>query len=739
MRLILSAVSRFVGQLNIPLDVGWHTLIFLKQADGDIIVEHKPFIDKLLINKWLGKNYLNKSVADATYGNTLVEQRLEDGVFGVELQSPNGTTLSSVSWDLSTNDWFTNNVAFLDALPFSVFNTLGATPRPWQFKELATTNPFTLESDKYLYFPAATSPSGTGSTVEKELHSDGTKQEYYLWNKIYHDYKFTNASFPGGSLTINTGHVYTVDTRTEPWTITHVNGIKYEDLTKDVQDRIGSGGGGTDLSQLPFASHNKGIDLTEFVAEPLKANISLQNKTKAALTPGDGADVNEVSIQLAIENTYQIWNRANHSVKLVDNKFPGGSFTILPAHIYSFKIMNDVWVIKNVVTINADELSDELKAKLAVPTQVITPDRLFLYWNDFQDTEEMGNRTFYAKATAGNFNVVQIGSNNLASETLNNTNRAVHRLTITDNESAAVGTNAGLSLHFGTANIQKTIFVWNQLRNKTLLVSFPQVTTNNTELFGTDFITNHNELEPGDCRMFFVTRQGNSWNISDSKIFYPFNLTPHLIGYKSINTSNINDNAVTTQKIPTGHIVLSKLSTNVQKMLPRFAELFCRAIKDDGSDVTATEWLAITGTWEVPGGVSRKLMRVSTFGEHYDMEAVYNVSLFSGPDDPGVVWAWQDPVHIGSRGQGYGYKPPSNSDYVFLLKIREYANINSQSDKHLSVFIEKLGANNGVQLKTITGVYFANVTVNSTTKEITTITRADDTNILDKSQSTFNL
>ena len=78
--------------VTLNLSVGWHSLLFLRQADGRTRVDHKPFIDKMVLDKWTERNSRP----------SLEESRLQEGVFGVDLKDSAGTTLASPNEHLIT-------------------------------------------------------------------------------------------------------------------------------------------------------------------------------------------------------------------------------------------------------------------------------------------------------------------------------------------------------------------------------------------------------------------------------------------------------------------------------------------------------------------------------------------------------------------------------------------------------------------------------------------------------------
>ena len=116
---------------------------------------------------------------------------------------------------------------------------------------------------------------------------------------------------------------------------------------------------------------------------------------------------------------------------------------------------------------------------------------------------------------------------------------------------------------------------------------------------------------------------------------FPFALTTKSIGHQAVEEKNIKTGAADTRVIGDLSVTEGKLSTPVQTKLNTnvgFAQLCCRAARQTEGGlvhISAKEYLVITGTWKLKGVIpSRKFMRISTFGDRYPLESVYNVGVY---------------------------------------------------------------------------------------------------------------
>ena len=704
------------------LSQGYYTLIFLRQTDGKTRVDLRPFVDWSVFDR-LNEGHLDTKYLPSTtkYGAAIdgtVSDVDEGQTLKVTLNDQGGAELGSHDFeDVAKASFIQENYAKISSVPFAVENHV-LNPGSYVAQDVAKT--VILGND-----PLIALNKTTISIVR--LSKTGTNDIYSIWNKGNTEVFIADAANFGdaGHRILRPGHAYDVDTTKTPWTFETVNAVHTDELmdnavteeklSEDVQTKLNSG---ADLSGIPYASHNKGIDLTQFQPEPLKANISLEGKLKAALTPGEGADVNEVQLQLLPANVYQIWNRASHSVVLKDNKFPGGSFTILPAHIYSFTILNDVWQIKNVVTINEDELDEVIKAKLNRFSllEPFSAERFFTLWNEFE-------------AGSGNNNEPVLTINNFTNQVLTRTglginlpgSRGTVRLKFTKADNYASATDPVFNFNIPAGGVE-TIVVWNEMPDAQLTCAFPPG-DNASTFFGTSFRTNANVLEPGECVLFFINRVGRDIGPL-SYVKYPFKLSPKSIGIGAVKEDNLSS-AVRT-KLNSGGGGTSNG--------PKFAQLSCHSATAR-LDLQPTQFLGITGTWARTLANTADFMRITTYANGYAFESVYNVNTLTISGLRGKPFF--DPIHLANSSLSYQYNQPTAEDIILVLRIRDYANLDPGDDSQFNILIEKLGVPGFITLATITGVYWLTTSVASGV--IGTIARTYDDNLLSLDESTINL
>ena len=732
--------TNLLGQKNINVDVGWHSLIFLQAGNGRIFIVHKPFIDKLLLDAYLERNLI---------------QRIDLGTYlpeNLDLNfsaSQNTSNLRLSYIDSQDDDYFTSttiedtayirdNYPKLNASPYSLIGR-GESTSGWT--EIVVTSAIHFGTPTRI----ALKPQGNTPIRTMDLLSvPSAPKVYYVWNQGSQAVIITNDNFPNGFLRVGPFQVWLFNTQLAPgateWIVSNRTAIEEIDLDTRLREKINqSGGGGTDTTQLPFASQNRISDLSAFEDFTLANNISLDEKHSVALVQPKGNPITRSTIQLQdIGRQYRIWNKGTTAVNLVNNKFPyhDDILTIQPARVYLFQYntANKRWRITQLSTFNYEDLSNELKGQSAF----LSAGRLMRYWNAYGRMPEFtGDNTAWDTISVNQFATHTVEAAQHPTIPLIGA-RTTEYHAFRQGSNFSVRTEVFFSL---TDSNVSTLFVWNQFSDHFLEVGFlsedGHEMTNIGEIFGTDARTSPTVLEPGEMRMFFVhrkdiTAQGNlTRQLDPTKTLArnPFKPTPRFYGQGTIDTFNIK----------TGAITQSKLADSERR---RYAQLFCNGIKLNAGGnpvvVTAREWILISGTWKLPDTLpTQSLMRVSTYGRHYSMETTYNVGISANEDNS--IWTYYDPLHIGGEQWSYGWKPEGNTDFVFIIRARDFAKITAQdpTNKKFSIYIEDLGVPNGIRLTSITGVFFGGATVSD--RVATVPSKTDITNILDISQSTFNL
>ena len=733
------------GFLEWHLEKGFYTLLFSRKEDGETSVELRHYIDKFVLlqslEKRLDNKLLSKTSADILYGNSL--KRAD--------------------------------------VPFAVQNRIN-NAEDYEDTNISAGN-FSLAGEEFIGLITTSTSDFTANLVH-----DGQVNLFYIWNKTDIKITLAHSNLSGGSLLLKPGALWTIDTRKSPnWEAINLIAIQKNELSSDTESAIDGSiisaaktnpttirftrndgqtsditlpsGGGADLSGIPIAAENKGIVLSEFTDYTIKANENSFAKatttTSIALVQPSGTPVTSAIISLEPNDApFRIWNKGDIPIKLVNNEFPikevgsafpNGSLDLYPGQIYSFTRVGTEWATANISPVNERDLSNYLKAKIRT---IISPERQFQYWNEVRKSDFInGLQTTWPDLNADKFRIHKIGGTQRPTINLNSIND--QRKEIDEYFETVVQGEAfsGLSQIFFelTNSSVKTLFVWNQFKDHKLIVSFltegGAEITNVKAVFGNYFIDpadegrrNVNLIEPGDLVMFQLHRKdGDDSGDASLPEFapattaarFPFALTPKAIGYHNVEEANIKPGAVTR----------SKLGEDVK---PRYAQLLCNS---DG--ITAREWLAITGTWaskepdeSKKDDPSYKLMRVFLVGNHYNVDAMYNINVYQA-SSTSSVWTFYESIHSASVNYPYGYKPPANSSFALVLRIREFANITAQTSRIFSIYLEKLGEDNGVSLVDIEGIYW--VTKAGSNTEISTVVRAPNTSILNKSLSTIKL
>ena len=743
--ILTSTRDNITGQTNINLDVGWHSLVFLRKNNG-VHLEHKPFIDKTLLDAFVARDV------------SLLDQRLRSLLSFVYAQwngDAVGNNLTITSEDYDGNETYSRvkiedtyfirqNYTRIEANPYAVQNKIRNfeqyTPQDIFSGSLTTASKYVAVQHQ-----AETRANAVDRIVFLTLGVTGN--EHFIWNQDYASLKLQNSNFKNGSFELEPGHVLRINTSTTPWTTNlrtaidtpdlHDNSVTKEKLSTELQESIG----GANLDGIPFATHNKGIDLDAFVAEPLKADISLGNKTKAALTPGQGADVTNVTIQLVPTNTYEIWNRATHPVTLNDNKFPENDrFTIKPAHIYSFKLVNNVWHIKNIVVITEDELSDGVKAQIATP---ISSERLMWYWNAYgRKIAFTGDPADWDEVSVNRFATHTVGSTQYPTlALLGSRNTEYH--TFKQGDTFTDKTEALFSIVNGGVT---TLFVWNQFRNHSLIVGFVSEDgheiTNVGDIFGTDAQTSPTVLEPGEMRLFFIDRkdrsaQGSTFRELDATKTLarnPFKPTPRFFGEGTIDTINLRNDSVTEDKVDLN------IRTKLNRISGvRFADLYCDSALE-GRTNTVGSHLALIGQWQnTTRQTESRILHATIMGEHFDFQKFTLIHVLYSSDTNGTYWTSYDDIPQNVNGY-YNYEPiasipgfTTNETVMMIIRLPSNFNIlTGANTKHFRVFIDIKGRNSGIGISNIREAFFTN------TNNVTNKTQLIGKSVLDTSKSYFN-
>ena len=738
-KLVLETTSDFVGDKAFNLSVGWHTILFLRQADTKTRITHKPFVDKLVLDAWTNSvlttliNNLSSIINSLPTRAQLLWRsfRTADNL-ALLARDVLGNDLSSTI-TIEDTDFIRKNYPKINTTPYSIHGT-GFEILSRFSTEVVVTSNMHFDNPNYI----ALKQQGNTPIKNVNLTVAAQGKLYFVYNKGNTTVVLKNDGFPDGQLSILPYRIWAFNTGFDEWFTSNQTSINENDLGNNLKAKInqsGGGSGGTDTTQLPFASTNRGLNLEQFTEVPFSANLSLDQTHSAAITGAPGNTISGSTIQLQdIGISYRIWNKGAGIIRLQNNKFPANTFDLPPASIYLFKHENDRWHIANLVPINDTDLSNVLKNQSAF----LSAGRLMRYWNTYGRTPDFtGDPAAWDTMSVEQFithtvegvqypTIALTGSRNTEYHAFRQGNNFTQHT-----EALFSIPNSGVT----------TLFVWNQFADHFLEVGFVSVNghpiVNVSEIFGTDAKTSPNVLEPGEARMFFlhrkdVTSQGNlSRELDATKTLArnPFKPPPRFFGQGTIDTINIKNGAITQDKIADG-------------VGRRYAQLFCDAIKldNDGNTVavTAQQWILITGTWKLPDTLpNHSLMRVTTFGSHYSMETTHNVGISANEDNS--VWTYYDPLHIGGEQWSYGWKPPSNTDFALVIQARDFNKINQQpiGNHKFSIYIEDLGVPNSILLTSITGVFFGSATV--TSRVLSLSGRTDVTNILDISQSTFNL
>ena len=135
------------------------------------------------------------------------------------------------------------------------------------------------------------------------------------------------------------------------------------------------------------------------------------------------------------------------------------------------------------------------------------------------------------------------------------------RLKFTKADNYASSTDPVFSFNIPAGGVE-TIVVWNEMDDAQLTCAFPPG-TNASEFFGTSFRTNENILEPGECKLFFINRVGDTIG-PKSYIKNPFKLSEKSIGLGAVHEDNLAP-AVKTKLNNPGSGVFSFVRKDVPK------------------------------------------------------------------------------------------------------------------------------------------------------------------------------